>query len=375
MGSAVAKVKVEDMGVKAKETVYDGDVGPFNKFQEFNTPQEFEPSQKEDVKKRNTESQILGSIKKTLFVLGSAIIVLVAVRNSLVLQVQNIWGASGSFWQAQWDRILEYFDHDEFKVFFYGTMIVQYCMYWGVGIFYIFMDLTLRPDFFRRYKIQPGTNEPVDIWKLLKVIGVVHFNQLVVTPLSIITSYYVTTWRGYDTSPQLPTFQWVLLELVACILIEEIGFYYSHRLFHHRLLYKHFHKLHHDWQSPISVTAIYAHPLEHYISNLGPVILGPMILGSHMSTAWLWIQLALLSTLNAHCGYHFPFFPSPEAHDYHHLKFNQCYGVLGVLDMLHGTDARFRTTKAFARHVMTLSLVPPRTTHPDEPKSVKKSQE
>ena len=62
-------------------------------------------------------------------------------------------------------------------------------------------------------------------------------------------------------------------------------------------------------------------------------------------SAWLWYCLALLSTLNAHSGYHFPLFPSPEAHDFHHLKFNQCYGVLGILDYLHGTDTLFRSNK------------------------------
>ena len=60
---------------------------------------------------------------------------------------------------------------------------------------------------------------------------------------------------------------------------------------------------------------------------------------------YLWNLLAILNTLNAHSGYHFPFFPSPEAHDYHHLKFNQCYGVLGILDYLHGTDIQFRESK------------------------------
>jgi len=73
---------------------------------------------------------------------------------------------------------------------------------------------------------------------------------------------------------------------------------------------------------------------------------GSSILIRHAS-AWLWYCLALLSTLNAHSGYHFPFFPSPEAHDFHHLKFNQCYGVLGILDYLHGTDTLFRSNKVW----------------------------
>jgi len=199
------------------------------------------------------------------------------------------------------------------------------------------------------------------------VILIVHFNQLVVTWFAMVLSYHLMEWRGYNKSPSLPTFHWVLFEFVVFILMEEIGFYYSHRLFHHRLLYKHFHKLHHEWQSPISVTAIYAHPLEHLLSNLLPGLLGPLLMGSHLSSALLWFQLAQLSTLNAHSGYHLPFLPSNEAHDYHHLKFNQCYGVLGVLDLLHGTDDRFRDSKCFSRHIMMLTFTPARMMFPDLP--------
>ena len=76
--------------------------------------------------------------------------------------------------------------------------------------------------------------------------------------------------------------------------------------------------------------------------------------------------MVLLSTLNAHSGYHFPFFPSPEAHDFHHLKFNQCYGVLGILDYLHGTDVLFRSNKAYQRHIMLLGSTPLRESIPDD---------
>jgi sterol desaturase/sphingolipid hydroxylase (fatty acid hydroxylase superfamily) len=75
-------------------------------------------------------------------------------------------------------------------------------------------------------------------------------------------------------------------------------------------------------------------------------------MGSHILTTWTWFILALFTTLNAHCGYHIPLFPSPEAHDYHHLKFNNCFGVIGVLDRLHKTDANFRASHVYKRHVM-----------------------
>ncbi|XP_018026937.1 fatty acid hydroxylase domain-containing protein 2 [Hyalella azteca] len=316
-------------------------------------------------------SDVLVTLKKILYVLGPCVVVFVAVRNSLTLHLQNFWGASGNFWQHQWDRLLNAFGDDLFNLMVYGTIIVSYVVYWVFGLFYVFMDVTLRPQAFRKYKIQPGTNEPVDNWKLAKVVAVVHFNQLVVGYIASRVSFHLLQWRGYDASPSLPTFQWVLYELVVCVLVEEVGFYYSHRLFHHRLLYKRFHKQHHEWTSPISVTAVYAHPMEHLFSNLMPPLLGPLLLGSHMSTMWLWFQLAQLSTLNAHSGYHLPFLPSNEAHDYHHLKFNECYGVLGVLDLLHGTDQRFRSSKNFCRHVLMLSTTPARVLFPDTPSNVK----
>ena len=47
--------------------------------------------------------------------------------------------------------------------------------------------------------------------------------------MAVWCSYHAMMWRGADFGPSLPTFHWVLFELVVCILMEEIGFYYTHR--------------------------------------------------------------------------------------------------------------------------------------------------
>lgn len=44
------------------------------------------------------------------------------------------------------------------------------------------------------------------------------------------------------------------------------------------------------------------------------------------------------------------------------------YGVMGVLDRLHGTDEQFRQSKNHERHIMLLGLTPAKDLYPDPPK-------
>lgn len=134
--------------------------------------------------------------------------------------------------------------------------------------------------------------------------------------------------------------------------------FFFYRLLHHRFFYKRIHKIHHDFQAPMSITAVYAHPIEHIIGNMTPILAGPLILGSHIAVVLLWFLVALQGTVIDHMGYHLPFLKSPEFHDYHHLKFTCNFGVFGLLDWFHKTDLAFRRSKAHRRHKILLGFTP-----------------
>lgn len=152
-----------------------------------------------------------------------------------------------------------------------------------------------------------------------QVITIVLFNQLIGYVLAYFVFYYGDL-LSLKVSRSLPTFPKVMLDLVICLLCQEIGFYYSHRLLHSKMLYKRLHKLHHEYQAPYGLTAIYCHPIEHILSNILPVVAAFPVLKCHVSTALLWFTIVLTTTINDHSGYHLPFLHSAELHDYHHLK-------------------------------------------------------
>uniref|UniRef100_A0A1I8HYV7 Fatty acid hydroxylase domain-containing protein n=2 Tax=Macrostomum lignano TaxID=282301 RepID=A0A1I8HYV7_9PLAT len=309
------------------------------------------------------------SLRRAAFVIGSSLVAFVAARNTVTDLAQRFWGASGDFWQSTFDTAYSFFGGTDASASLWGSIVITMTVYWSFNLLLILLDTFNWPEFLMRYKVQPDKNAPVDRRQLAKAIALVLFNQTVVgIPFSLL-AYQAFRLRGGVFHGELPTLQWVILEIGVCVLAEEVFFYYSHRLLHHPSIYKHIHKIHHEWTAPIGIISLYAHPIEHVLSNLLPPCVGPLIMGSHLGTVWVWFCLALISTSIAHCGYHFPLLPSPEAHDFHHLKFVNNFGVLGVLDSLHGTDRLFRASKAYQRHFLLLSLVPVRELHPDDEKA------
>ncbi|XP_017055218.1 fatty acid hydroxylase domain-containing protein 2 [Drosophila ficusphila] len=249
------------------------------------------------------------------------------------------WTRSGDFLQDRWTALLDIVGEDPWRLWVGGSTVVIFVVYWLYAGIFTLMDITNRPRFLRKYKIQPGQNEPVDLAKLWNAVKVVLLNLTVVNFLAC-WAVYELVYRTENSGDirVLPTFRRALRDLAVFVVLEEIMFYYAHRLLHHRSVYKHVHKKHHEWTAPIAAITLYAHPVEHVVANLLPVATSIAILGTHVALAYVIFALAIVNSMSDHTGYSFPWSAgSVRFHDYHHAKFNYNYGVLGLLDKLHGT--------------------------------------
>uniref|UniRef100_A0A1X7UT11 Fatty acid hydroxylase domain-containing protein n=1 Tax=Amphimedon queenslandica TaxID=400682 RepID=A0A1X7UT11_AMPQE len=315
----------------------------------------------------------LEATKKGIFILSTALIVFVAISNSLQWHMEEFWGASKAFFVEKWAYIYYNFGYENFfMMYILGTSVVGSIAYISTNLFFGFIDLNASPQFIKKYKIQDTKNFPVDPVKYKKCLKLSVFNSYVVGFIFLTVSSPIAYWRGLSCSYQLPTFPQVICQLIVYALSVELVFYYMHRLFHHRFLYSRIHKIHHEWTAPISLASVYCHPIEHFFVNLLSTLSGPLILGSyfnnHVGSVWLWVVMALVNSTYTHSGYHLPFVSSNEAHDFHHSRFNQNFGVLGILDRLHGTDNVFVNSIEYKRNIILMGLSSAKEVVPDDKK-------
>lgn len=142
---------------------------------------------------------------------------------------------------------------------------------------------------------------------------------------------------------------WWCLSIPIMLVIHDTYFYWTHRLMHHRLLFRHVHKVHHLSRDPTPLTSYAFHPLEAIVeAGIGPLIL--LTMPVHHSAMFVFITIQFSQNVLGHLGYEmYPawFAKSPlryvlsttTHHHQHHQSFTSNFGLyFKVWDRLLGTN-------------------------------------
>jgi sterol desaturase/sphingolipid hydroxylase (fatty acid hydroxylase superfamily) len=239
--------------------------------------------------------------------------------------------------QAHWANLVS--SYAPIQIILTGNFLVQTFAFWLPALAYLSIDLIPSHPLYK-FKIQPAKKVTTsEVWQCIKTVLINQY--LVATPLDLFLALLAAKFGqspALRVSPILPSVREIARDFVISVIVREILFYYSHRLGHVPALYKRIHKMHHKFTAPIAPSAEYAHPVEHLVANVIPVIagatfcreteliLGPFVLRSHVVSFWIFLTYELIETTTVHSGY--AFLPGISRfirfHDWHHEFFNGC---------------------------------------------------
>lgn len=234
----------------------------------------------------------------------------------------------------------------EFQLKTLGTFALHESAFFFSHIPFLVFDAI---PFFRRWKIQPDKHNTAPLQLNC-------FRRVFLTHLLLVLPLIVTTHPFFDLAgltsdvASLPSLPLLLSQVAICFLIEDFIFYWGHRALHTPFLYKNIHVIHHEHAAPFGIAAEYAHPLE--VIFLGTATFaGPLILGPHLLTLFVYLTLRCMQTVECHSGYDFPWSPNrwlpfyggAYFHDHHHRIHSGNYSsTFTWVDALFGTDAAFQ---------------------------------
>ena len=234
--------------------------------------------------------------------------------------------------------------YNERLIFTVLTVTLHTLLYCFVNGFFFLCD---KKELLVQYKF-PRKSYQVPSWELLRRTWLEAFiGQFLVGPISIYYLYPLFKYFGMPsfTTP-LPPLQKVVCGYALAVFVNDVGFYWSHRLVHAKPLYFRIHKQHHTYTGTIGFAAEYASPPEQIVSNQLPTVGGCLFFGAHPLVFLIWVGCRLQQTYEAHSGYCFygsylhkiglTNSESSAYHDYHHSGNRGNFGALW-LDWLCGT--------------------------------------
>ncbi|MCG6168639.1 sterol desaturase family protein [Leptospira sanjuanensis] len=233
----------------------------------------------------------------------------------------------------------------------WGTLLVRYLLFAGTAFLIVWIFLGKRLS----HKLIQGKTPERE-----RILHEVKYSLLTFFVFALSGVY--TAWAQvngynliYDKVSDYGTV-YLIFSIFALIVLHDTYFYWTHRLMHNKLLFKHVHLVHHKSTNPSPWAAFSFHPLEAVIES-GIIPLAAMILPLHQGA--MIVFFIYMTSLNVLGHLSFELFPSwflrskftnwhntTTHHNMHHKYFNCNYSLyFNFWDKMMGTNhEQYRNT-------------------------------
>ncbi|TGK26823.1 fatty acid hydroxylase family protein [Leptospira yasudae] len=233
----------------------------------------------------------------------------------------------------------------------WGTLLIRYLLFAGTAFLIVWVFLSKRLS----HKLIQGKTPERE-----KILHEVKYSLLTFFVFALSGVY--TAWAQangynliYDKVSDYGT-AYLIFSIFALILLHDTYFYWTHRLMHNQLLFKHVHLVHHKSTNPSPWALFSFHPLEAVIES-GIIPLAAMILPLHQGAIIVFFIYMTSFNVLGHLSYEL--FPSwflrskftnwhntTTHHNMHHKYFNCNYSLyFNVWDKIMGTNhEQYRNT-------------------------------
>jgi sterol desaturase/sphingolipid hydroxylase (fatty acid hydroxylase superfamily) len=175
------------------------------------------------------------------------------------------------FDDIKWRRLVKYFNYSDQKTFvvFQVTLhFVLYTIYNNINLIFSKFEL------FKKYKIKRESYQIPSNKLIIKTAIGGYVSILLAQPIIAYYLYNLYTYFGTTINGNIPSFYTYFFQIMVCSLLNDVLFYFMHRILHHESIYFYIHKQHHEYRGSISYAAEYSHPIESVTANFIPTIAG-----------------------------------------------------------------------------------------------------
>lgn len=206
---------------------------------------------------------------------------------------------------------------------------------------FLFSYLVLYTDIFKGLRIQTRPYKPNILRERLPLIL---FNLAILSGLTAVGLYF---GQGFFVHT-VPTVGTALFQFALIIILDDLYFYWYHRILHqNKFLLAKIHSIHHRASTPFPLEYIYVHPLEWMLGYIGPFI--AILLLQEVNTYVFWAYLIfrnlheadIHSDLRSWISTKIPLLAPAEHHDLHHARpYGNYASTLNIWDRVFGTEMK-----------------------------------